>query len=496
MPPTLSPAQQVELGERVALYGADAGDGAGPLTAGDFNGDGAQDIALAAAFADGPDNARADTGEVYLFFGPFSPGETRDVAAGDQDVTVFGAAAGDQLGRASAAGDLNGDGLDDLAIAAPFGDGPDGQRQDAGNTYLLAGARSWPDSIDLAGSDAGTVIFGAGSEDLAGFSLATGDADGDRRDDLLLGAFWADGPNDAREDGGEAYLILGADALPESIDLARGAAAVTVLGAGAGDRLAETLVLGDVDGDGVDDLVLSSTFAAGSDNDREDAGEVHVILGGELEPLYDLAETAGDLTVLGSDNGDQIGHSSAVGDVNGDGDGDLLLGAVSADGPANAKDLAGEIYVVNGSPATTATVDTLTGEELALFIGADTVDRLGRAVAAGDLNGDGLDDLLLAASGGDGMDGSLKDCGELYVIYGRPDLSGVFDTAVWAPDLTVYGQNAGDAIGLNAFGRPSLLSRDIDGDGLDDVLVATAADGPDGDKPDAGGGWILFARRR
>src|SRR3970040_1503890 len=117
-------AKTVGLGKRATLYGASAGDSAAAVAAGDLNGDGIADLALAAARADGPDSGRPDAGEVYVFFGPFSGGETRDASAEDQDLTLYGANEGDEAGRSLGAGDLNGAEIDDLAIGAALEDGP------------------------------------------------------------------------------------------------------------------------------------------------------------------------------------------------------------------------------------------------------------------------------------------------------------------------------------------------------------------------------------
>jgi hypothetical protein len=465
------------------------------LATGDFNGDGIPDVALAAAFADGPQNARLDAGEAYVFFGPFSPGEARDTALGEQDVTIFGASGGDQLGRAVAAADVNGDALDDLVLGAPFADGPADQRPDAGETYILFGTRSWPTSIDLAADHAAAVAFGEDDGDLAGFSLATADVNRDSVHDLLIGAFWADGPDDSRPNGGEAYLVFGSPSWPATIDLADGGQDITILGAEAGDRLAETVAAGDANGDGVDDLIIAATFASGPDNGRPGAGEVYVLFGGELAGAYDLALRQGGITVLGLDEGDQIGHSAAVGDFDGDGIADMLLGAVSADGPTNGRDLAGEAYLVLGGAPPPDTVDTAEGTDALRIYGADAVDRLGRSVAAGDLNGDGRADLLLAATGGDGLSESLLDAGEIHIIYGRPRLQGALDLARQAADMAVEGLDSGDVLGVSNVARPSLLSADMDGNGLDDLLVSAAGDGPGNDRIDAGEAYILFARR-
>ncbi len=483
------------LGNRVTLYGDEADDAAMGLATGDYNGDGIPDVALAAAFADGPQNARPDAGEAYVFFGPFTPGEARDTALGEQDVTIFGASEGDQLGRAVAAADVDGDAIDDLVLGAPFADGPDDQRPDAGETHVLLGTPSWPATIDLAADPAAAVAFGEDEKDLAGFSLATADFNGDGVHDLLIGAFWADGPGNIRPNAGEAYLIFGSPSWPDMTALTDGGQDVTVLGAESGDRLAETVAAGDANGDGVDDLIIAATFASGPENRRPEAGEVHVIFGGELPGAFDLAVRQSGVTILGLDEGDQIGHSATVSDFDGDGIADMLLGAVSADGPANDRDLAGEAYLVFGGPSPPDTIDTAEGEEALRIYGADAVDRLGRTVAAGDLNGDGRADLLLAATGGDGLIGSLPDAGEIHIIYGRPGLQGALDLARQATDMVIEGLDSGDVLGVSNVARPSLISADMDGNGLDDVLVSAAGDGPGNDRIDAGEAYILFARR-
>ncbi len=477
--------------ERATFFGADAGDNASAIAAGDFNGDGVLDIVLAAAAAAGPDNGRPDGGEAYVFLGPFVPGERRDAADGEYDLVIYGAHPGDQLGRALAAGDFNGDGTDDIVLGAPFADGPEGARPDSGQVYIVLGSArlgSQMQRLDLAEGGQDATVFGADAKDLAGFALHAADVNGDGSTDLIIGAFWADGPENGRSNAGEVYVVYGGSNRGQ-FDLAMNEQDVTIYGAESEDRLGETVGAGDVNGDGLADLIMAATFADGPDNERDASGETYIVTSPPPQRL-DLARERPQVAVLGIDPGDQIGHSIASGDVDGDGLDDIFLGAVSADGPENGADLAGEAYLVLSGERLPPDIDMASaGEATALIYGAAAKSRLGRSAATGDINGDGLEDLLISAP-------DVEDRrGAVYVFYGRGSGSSYPQTAAQA-DLTLKGFDEGDTLGQGAFARPALTTADINGDGLAEILVAApSADGPGKGRADAGEAYIVFLER-
>jgi hypothetical protein len=482
-------ATPLPVDARVTFYAADPADNAATLASGDFNGDAETDVLFAAGLADGPDNQRPDGGEAFLFFGPFEPGEERDAAAGEQDVTIFGADEGDQAGRAAAAGDFNGDGIDDILLGAPFGDGPDGQRLDTGEAYVVFGSRDLGGVVDLH-DGADLIVYGQAPEDLAGFAVAAADLNGDDADDAIIGAFWNDGPAGDRSNSGAVYAVFGSAARGRSVDLSAGEADATLYGAADGDSLGEAVGAGDLNGDGLSDLVAAAPFSA-SKGGAEKAGRTFAVFS-PPRPSLDLAAAEADFTVYGKDLGDQLGHSLAAADVTGDGVADLLLGAVSADGQDNATNIAGEVALIT-TETSPAEVDLAAAGGAALVYGADSEDRLGRVVALADLDGDGLAEALLGAPGGAGPRNASPTAGEVFVIRDLASLSGVVQLPAGASALT--GDDPGDGLANGVFGRPTLIAADVDGDGRQEIMAtAPLGDGPANGRQDCGEAYVVFVR--
>jgi FG-GAP repeat protein len=209
------------------------------------------------------------------------------VAAGVHGFVIHGEEAGDASGYSvSSAGDVNGDGIADLIIGANLADGPGNTRADAGAAYVVFGHLGAFGAIDLAAIAAGTggfVIHGADAGDNAGISVAAaGDINDDGIDDLVVGAFLADGLDNTRETAGDTYVVLGHTGAFDTVNLANLAPTTgfVIHGEDVDDQSGLTAAsAGDINGDHIDDLAIGVPSANGAGNASDFAGDTYVVFG-------------------------------------------------------------------------------------------------------------------------------------------------------------------------------------------------------------------------
>ena len=474
--------QTLDESEGFRLDGVAAGDQAGfsVSSAGDVNGDGIDDLLVGAR--QGDPGGRGQAGAAHVVFGTTSGfGSVVDLSTldGTNGFTVNGISVLDLVGNSvSSAGDVNGDGFDDIIIGADR----------AGESYVVFGnGFGFPEEIELSNLvGANGFTFVSGGEFVSG----AGDINGDGIDDVIIG-------NPSAGVGGvgfagESYVVFGtqdgfsASISPTDLDGTNG---FRIQGVAQDDSTGFPVSsAGDVNGDGIDDVIIGGVGVG-------TAGAAYVVFGSTsgFSSTLDLSTLDGTngYRLDGASAGDTAGISvSSAGDVNGDGIDDLIIGATTAD--PNGYTGAGQSYVVFGkATGNTATVDlsSLDGTNGFAVNGAFFYDESGRSVsAAGDVNGDGFDDIIIGAPFVDFV--GYENAGEVYVVFGKA--SG-FDAEITTDSPS--GNNDLDGSngflingGVSRFGYSVSAAGDLNGDGLDDIVIGADASGLNGES------YVIFGR--
>jgi hypothetical protein len=385
-------------------------------------------------------------------------------------------------------GDVNGDGLDDIAIS----------HYTAQRAYVVFGAEEFTGlALDSIG-DRGFTVKGGPDSGNVGFSLnAVGDLDADGLGDFAVAEVAAD--TQGRTNNGRVWVVAGRDDIAD-VDLlapADGDLIMTVDGAVSEERIGNIASVGDVNGDGVDDFLLGAYTSTPWGSGVAVPGAAYVVFGGTTGAVDTAALGDDGFTILGpTRQRDRLGISVAgAGDVDGDGRADLLIGA---DGVSNAGTgpRAGGAAVVFGSastapvytdPAATPGQSVFTCADAAPITdpntcatptrrgywidGAVASDSTGYAVAGiGDVDGDEVPDVALGAYGFDPANpagGTFSGAGATYVVHGDPDAV----TIPLATLPTTAGYRIDGTLNGDRFGRQVASLGDVDGNGVADLAI-------------------------
>lgn len=434
--------------------------------AGDRNGDGYADVLIGAGGYD------SNAGRIYIYYG--SANGLRPIPA----LTATGEAHGDWFGHAAAlAGDVNGDGFSDVVIGA---EGNDTSVYSGGRVYAYYGKAGLPNPTPVL------TTTGTGNETSYGYiATGIGDLNGDGSTELAVGA---PGTTTATIPG-RVYIYQGNNPTPKTTPL------VTLTGQFTGDRFGQSITgAGDVNGDGYPDVVIG---APGNSEAEVEVGKVYIYYGNG-----NGISTTANLLFTGAGKGHKFGYAvSAAGDVNGDGYTDVIIGApgyydaektaagkvyiyggsatglkekplftvegehsyahlgtvVAAAGDTNGDGFGdiimgapgdGNLYIYYGR------AEGLDYTAVTVITGSVT-DAFGSALTpAGDINGDGYTDIIA------GIPGDNDNTGMAAIYYGSQN--GTEST----PGFTATGKSSGDE-----FGKYVAPAGDLNGDGYTDVII-------------------------
>ena len=415
---------------------------------------------------------------------------------GTNGFAINGINANDISGNSvSSAGDINGDGFDDLIIGASYAD-PNGSF--SGQSYVVFGkSGGFSSSLNLSTLNGtnGFALNGINGRDISGNSVSSaGDINGDGFDDLIIGARGAS-PNGISSSG-QSYVVFGkSSGFSASLNLStlNGTNGFAINGINSRDYSGFSVSsAGDVNGDGFDDLIIG---AFGASPNGFSSGQSYVVFGkssgfGARLNLSTLNGTNGFI-INGINSVDESGFSvSSAGDINGDGFDDLIIGARYAS--PNGISGSGQSYVVFGKSSgfgARLNLSTLNGTNGFALNGINSRDESGFSVSsAGDINGDGFDDLIIGTL--DASPNGISSSGQSYVVFGK---SSGFSASL---NLSTLNGTNGFAInGINSrdYSGSSVSSAgDVNGDGFDDLIIGALDASPNGFR--SGQSYVVFGK--
>ncbi len=433
----------------LTINGAVAGDdfGASVASSGDINGDGYSDILV------GAPNSSTATGTAYLYIG------NPDGSISTNNLSIVGQLGGDRYGiSVSSAGDINGDGYSDVLVGAI---GYSGGNLN-GAAYVYLGSANGL-------STASPAILTPGLEEIGWDVASAGDINGDGYGDILIGAKFASGPGGPPNyNYGAVYVYLGNSSGVPTLS-------ATLSGLNIGDVFGESISsAGDVNGDGYSDIIIG---APGVSTTNSLGGAAYLYMGSALG----IQSTDVPIVLNGLAANAVFGANVAyAGDVNGDGYGDIIIGAPNLGSGYDIQDLTlgndigssiGSAYVFYGSKtgiANNATANVTLTDAGVLDFGLSVS-------SAGDVNGDGFSDVIVGAPSGD----NTGNPGTAEIFLGT---AGGLSTSA---STTLNGMSPGDE-----FGATVATAGDVNGDGYGDVIIRATM--PSSGNPVTGAAYIYL----
>jgi hypothetical protein len=330
-----------------------------------------------------------------------------------------------------------------------------------------------------------------------GLPVDVADLNGDRQLDIIESLIAANsGPARNRLQAGELRIFLDiteVSGLRSQSD--GGPFGVPVYGAQAQDLTGMFNAVGDINGDGLTDLVTGAPRSYAGP--LRGPGKAYIVFGAQKFPqVIDLASPPSNVvTIDGRTPGDNFGSWVYVGDVNGDGYADVLIGAPGGKGPQDSRPGCGQVYIIYGGQPLPAHIDMRNPGSLryTVIYGRRVNDHLGGTVFSFDVDGDGYFDILLArglrpfacvtVDGGDACGGQ----GEVFVLRGRDDLPSEIDLTTYPHSeyMRFEGKSLGDMLGED------LYVADLDGDGNNDILFGALTASRMG-RESAGLAYVLY----
>ncbi|MEM7553776.1 MAG: FG-GAP-like repeat-containing protein [Cyanobacteria bacterium P01_A01_bin.84] len=513
------------------INGINSGDESGFSVSyvGDINDDGIDDLIIGAPRADGDDNETGNAGESYVVFGGSDIGgedgnfnlanlmdrrplleKSSTVQSESEEslkvepsnlstilpkgVILYGSNSNNRSGYSvSGKGDINNDGIDDLIISAP---GIVNNRDiaarvidtsNSGKTYIVFGNKNigTQGNINLSSIDGtnGFIVEGidTGGE-IGNIDVSyAGDINDDGIDDFIIGA-----PSTDFEGGeaGASYVVFGGSNIggeDGNINLSElnGTNGISIIFDKSGSHGAGWSVssAGDVNDDGIDDLIIGVPFSELQTEEKGNAGKAYVVyggsnIGGETGKVS-LSSINGSngFVVRGNDSSDRLGYSvSSIGDINDDGIDDIIIGIPGGD-EGNEQSDVGESYVVFGGSGIggengIVNITNLDGSKGFILKGANKFNQSGWSVSGlGDVNDDGIDDLIIGEYAG-------NNSTDAYVVYGSKGIGATGSLLL----SQLNGKNGFIVNGIDNDGESGMDVSglgDVNNDGVNDFIIGS-----------------------